>query len=140
MYRSSKSEEGLPLPGKLLPAAQGAHGIGYRDEADADIAHYRYPERELDEHAEGGEEHREQHYRDFDQQRTHYVLHGDAYDLFRMPSARDDARKIVVHDDNVRRFDGGIAAHAAHRASDVRRRKHGRVVYSVAAEYHFTVF
>ena len=58
----------------------------------------------------------------------------DAHRLARDPHGRCNFRRVIVHEHDIGRLDGGVGAHRAHRDTDIGAREHGCVVDAIADE------
>ena len=111
----------------LFFVLQSADGVENRDNHDTDIRkdgcpHVRKTERGERETAE------------LDDEREHDVLLDDADALTGNFDGLCNLHRVIVHEDNVCGFDGGIAAHGAHGDADIGTGEHRRIVDAVADE------
>ena len=105
--------------------AQGADGVEHGEDHHADVGEDSGPHvRDT-----GGRQGKAGKFHD---EGEHDVLPHDADALARDADGLGDLQGIVVHQHNVRGFDGGVAAHGAHGDADVRAGQDGRVVDAVA--------
>ena len=74
----------------------------------------------------------EDHHKDLYGDGENDVFRGNAAGAAGNADAGGDLAGLVAHDDNVRRFNGGVGTQAAHGDADIRRGQHRRVVDAVS--------
>ena len=109
-----------------------AHRVQDRDHGHADVGEHRRPHTGVAGRAE------DQHDR-FDAEREDDILVHDAHRPACDPDGERDLFEIVIHQNDIRGFNGGIRAHRAHGDADIRAGKDRRVVDAVADERELPV-